>query len=239
MNMSACTHKGKIRSANEDNCYISTGDLTYLVVADGMGGHKGGKIASSTVIECIKSYLSADRMKNCENIPECLLKCVDYANLTVYKKASSEENLVGMGTTLVMLYISGDTAYVLNVGDSRCYQIRDKKIKQITKDHSVVQELFDNGKIEFSDMKKHPNKNIITRAIGTDFNVKCDVFEVYLKEDDGFILCSDGLSNMIEDEEILKIFLESSDTKECANKLVEMANDAGGTDNITVIAAKM
>ncbi len=144
-----------------------------------------------------------------------------------------------MGTTLVLLYKSGNTAYVVNVGDSRCYHIRNGKIKQITKDHSVVQELFDSGRIDRADMKNHPNKNIITRAVGTNFSVKCDIFDFTLKEGDGIILCSDGLSNMVDDEELLRIYLGSADTDACVGELIDEANRAGGTDNITVIAAKL
>lgn len=239
MMTSACTHKGQIRSVNEDNYYISDNNVAFLMVADGMGGHKGGRIASSTAIENVKSFLCESRMKECEDIPKCLQQCVEYANRAVYDMASSDEKLAGMGTTLVLLYMCGDIAYIVNVGDSRCYHIRDNKISQITKDHSIVQELFDKGKIELDDMRKHPNKNIITRAVGTDFNVKCDVFEISTKKDDGFILCSDGLSNMVDDNEILSIFLSSKNTDECVNKLIEKANEAGGTDNITVIAAKL
>ncbi len=239
MIMSAGTDKGQVRSVNEDNCYISDTEITYLVVADGMGGHKGGRTASKTAIENVKAFLSANRMQNCKNVRECLLQCVEQVNLAIYKKASLEEDLAGMGTTLVLFYKKDDTAYVANVGDSRCYLIRHGKIEQITKDHSVVQELFDNGKIKRTEMKTHPNKNIITRAIGTNFSVKCDVFEFPLKSGDGIILCSDGLSNMVDDDEILNVYLNAPDTDACVKELIDKANKAGGTDNITVIAAKL
>ena len=239
MNMSARTDKGQVRSVNEDNFYVSDGDFTYLVVADGMGGHKGGQTASKMAIENVKMFLCESRMKNNANIKEALLQCVENVNLAIYKKASLDDELAGMGTTLVILYKDRDTAYIANVGDSRCYLVRDGNIKQITKDHSVVQELFDKGKIERKDMRTHPNKNMITRAVGTNFSVKCDIYELSIEKNDGFILCSDGLSNMLEDEEILNAYMNSSDTEDCVDKLIKKANEAGGTDNITVIAAKL
>ncbi len=239
MMMSAGTDKGQVRNVNEDSYYISDNEITYLVVADGMGGHKGGQTASKMAIENVKKYLSESRMKNCNNVRECLLQCAEQANLSIYKKASLDDELAGMGTTLVLFYKKDNTAYVANVGDSRCYLIRNNSIEQITKDHSIVQELFDNGKIERSDMRTHPNKNIITRAIGTNFSVKCDIFEFLVEDGDGIILCSDGLSNMLDDKEILNVYINASDTDECVKELIEKANKAGGTDNITVIAAKL
>lgn len=239
MIMSAGTDKGQVRSVNEDSCYISDSEITYLVVADGMGGHKGGRTASKMAIENVKMFLSASRMKNCEDVRECLKQCVDHVNHAVHKKASMDDSLAGMGTTLVLFYKDGNTAYVINVGDSRCYLIRGGKITQVTRDHSIVQELFDSGKIERADMKNHPNKNIITRAIGTNFSVKCDIFEFPIKDGDGIILCSDGLSNMVDDEEILNVYLNAPDMDACVKELIDNANRAGGTDNITVIAAKL
>jgi len=239
MMMSAGTDKGLVRSVNEDSYYISDGAITYLVVADGMGGHKGGQTASKMAIDNVKMHLSESRMKKCTDIRECLLQCAEKANLAIYKQASLDDELAGMGTTLVIFYKKEDTAYVANVGDSRCYLIRDQKIEQITKDHSIVQELFDNGKIQRDDMRNHPNKNIITRAIGTNFSVKCDIFEFSLKDGDGIILCSDGLSNMLDDKEILNVYIDADNTDKCVKELIEKANKAGGTDNITVIAAKL
>ncbi len=237
MNMSAGTDKGMVRSVNEDSCYISDSGVAYLVVADGMGGHKGGQIASKTAIDNVKMFLTPSRMKNCKNIRDCILQCVERANLAIYKKAALEEDVAGMGTTIVLFYEKDGTAYVANVGDSRCYLIRDKKIQQITKDHSIVQELYDKGAIERSEMRTHPNKNIITRALGTNFSVKCDLFEFSVQENDGIILCTDGLSNMLEDDEILEVYLNSGDTDTCVKKLIDKANEAGGRDNVTVIAA--
>ena len=182
----ARTHKGKIRTSNEDNFCISDGQNKLLAVADGMGGHKGGKIASALAIESLKSYFSSLDGDDF-SVPECLRKCVEKINRDVLEKSCEEDKLKGMGTTLVMLYQVGATAYVVNVGDSRCYLIRNRAIKQITKDHSVIQELYDSGKINLEDMKNHPNKNMITRAIGTDSKVECDIFEIELKCNDGFI----------------------------------------------------
>lgn len=239
MNVSAGSDKGRVRSVNEDSYYVSDAEITYLVVADGMGGHKGGQLASQTAIKSVKMFLTASRLKGCKSVRECLLQCVERANLAIYKKAALEDDVAGMGTTMVLFYEKDGIAHVANVGDSRCYHIHNGSIKQITKDHSVVQELYDNGTITRSEMKNHPNKNIITRALGTNFSVKCDVFKFNVKPDDGIILCSDGLSNMVDDEEILKTFLNTSNTDECVSELIDKANNTGGNDNITVIAAKL
>ena len=239
MIMSAGTDKGQVRSVNEDSFYISDTDITYLVVADGMGGHKGGQLASKTAIENIKMFLTASRMDKSKNIRDCLMQSVERANLAIYKKSAMENDVAGMGTTVVLFYEKDGIGYVANVGDSRCYLIHENSITQITKDHSVVQELYDNGAISRSEMRTHPNKNIITRALGTNFSVKCDVFQFDVEAGDGIILCTDGLSNMLEDDEILKIYLDASDTDECVRELIDKANKAGGNDNITVIAAKL
>lgn len=239
MIMSAGSHRGKVRRCNEDSYYISEGNFQYIVVADGMGGHKGGQTASKTAIENIRMYLSDSRVENSDDLRECLEECIDLTNRAVYKKASMDDELAGMGTTLVLFCRLGDIGYVVNVGDSRCYLIRGNEIKQITKDHSVVQELFDNGQIEKSDMKNHPNKNIITRAVGTNYNVKCDIFEFSVQDTDSIILCTDGLSNMIDDSEILDVYLNAPDPDSCVKELINRANDAGGTDNITVAVARL
>lgn len=239
MKISAGTDKGQIRKANEDSYFVSNAELTYFVVADGMGGHKGGRVASRMAIESVNSFLCEARMKSCANIPACLREAVNAANSAIYRKAADDESFAGMGTTIVMVYLKDGMAYIANVGDSRCYLIRDGEITQITKDHSIVWELYEKGQISRSDMRTHPNKNIITRAVGTNFKVECDIFELSVDEGDGFILCSDGLSNMLEDKEILKIFNEAPDTDTCVEELIGKANEAGGTDNITVVAAKL
>lgn len=239
MVMSAGSHMGKVRRFNEDGYYISEGNFEYMVVADGMGGHNGGQTASKTAIESVKMYLTDSRFVSEYDVEKCLEECIELTNNTVYKKASMNDELAGMGTTLVIFCKDGDKGYVANVGDSRCYLIRDNEIQQITKDHSVVQELYDKGQIGRDDMKNHPNKNIITRAIGTNYNVKCDIFEIHVNENDGIVLCTDGLSNMVDDEEILNIYLNAPDTDACVKELIEKANNAGGTDNITVAVAKL
>lgn len=239
MKISAGTDKGQIRKANEDSYFVSNAELTYFVVADGMGGHKGGRVASRMAIESINAFLCENGMKSHIDVPAHLREAVDAANSAIYRKAADDDSLAGMGTTVVLFYLCDDVAYIANVGDSRCYRIRNGKISQITKDHSIVWDLYEKGQISRSEMRTHPNKNIITRAVGTNYKVECDVFELPVSEGDGFILCSDGLSNMLDDEEILKIFIDASDTEACVDELIRKANEAGGTDNITVVAAKL
>lgn len=237
MIMSAGSHKGKVRRYNEDSYYISEGKFEYMVVADGMGGHKGGQTASKTAIENVRMYLTDSRVDDVDDLHGSLEECIDLTNHAVYKKASIDDELAGMGTTLLIFCKVNGVGYAVNVGDSRCYLIRDEEIYQITKDHSVVQELFDNGQIEKADMKNHPNKNIITRAIGTNYSVKCDIFEFPVRDNDAIILCTDGLSNMLDDSEILDVYLNAPDLDACVKELIDKANDAGGTDNITVAVA--
>lgn len=238
MIISAETDIGKVRSINQDACFVSENELSYIVVADGMGGHKAGEVASRTAIESIRSFLTSDRVNNCKDMSQCLTDCVECANREIYKMASQNDDYSGMGTTIVICYFAGDKVYIANVGDSRAYLIRHGVINQITTDHSVVQELFESGKIKRSEMRNHPNKNLITRVAGTQYSVKCDIFTIKPEKDDVIILCSDGLSNMLEDEQILDICTNTSNTDNAVKKLIDEANMAGGHDNITVAVAK-
>lgn len=239
MIISSGTDKGIVRAVNEDSYCVYNGKFTYMAVADGMGGHKAGKDASQCAVEKVQEALSPKELNSSENIVELLTKCVDKANSFIYKKSMQSNEFSGMGTTLVVFYAEDNKAYILNVGDSRAYLIRGGEISQITRDHSVVQELYESGKILHDEMRTHPNKNLITRALGTAPDVNCDVFELDLQKDDLVLLCSDGLTNMVDDNEILKTYLSSCDTDSFVNELIKKANEAGGRDNITVTAAKL
>jgi len=239
MIMSAGTDKGIVRSVNQDSYCFCQEKTPYMAIADGMGGHKSGEIASKIAIECVQSFLTEDKIKNSRNIKKCLTEAINAANDDIYKKSSQDEKFSGMGTTLVISYFKDNLAYIANVGDSRAYIIRDNKIEQITKDHSIVQELYESGKIKFSDMRNHPRKNYITRAVGTNTSVECDIFEVDLQKDDVIFLCSDGLTNMLEDEQILNVFLTTNSIDAFVSELIDKANEAGGHDNITVAIAKL
>ncbi|MBQ7562614.1 MAG: Stp1/IreP family PP2C-type Ser/Thr phosphatase [Lachnospiraceae bacterium] len=220
---------------NQDSLFYSEtplGNLPNLfVVADGMGGHSAGDYASSCTVKTIENEV----MLNEETEPIKIMKqAIEAANTEVYKKALSEPAYSGMGTTVVMGTIIDDVLYIANVGDSRLYLI-DDEITQITKDHSYVEEMVQNGKLTAEEAKVHPDKNIITRAVGVLDTVTADFFEVDVREDDRILLCSDGLSNMVSDEEIFRIVREEGALDDHADKLIKLANHNGGKDNITVI----
>ncbi|MCI5994643.1 MAG: Stp1/IreP family PP2C-type Ser/Thr phosphatase [Blautia sp.] len=235
--MKSCciTDVGQRRSTNQDFVYASeepVGNLPNLfVVADGMGGHRAGDFASRYTVEVILKGVRADRERNPIRI---IRKAIETANLKVLEKANSSDELAGMGTTVVAATVIGHYIYVANVGDSRLYLIRDT-IEQITKDHSLVEEMVRIGEINREQARNHPDKNIITRAVGVSSRVRIDFFDIKLERGDIILMCSDGLSNMIEDDEIERIIKEGSDLPEIALELIGEANQNGGKDNIAVV----
>lgn len=240
MNTFSITDTGRVRSSNQDCVYCeenAVGNFPNLfLVADGMGGHKAGDTASRMCIDEVVEQIRNTKLTTPVGVFE---EAVDAANTAIYKQSMSHVELEGMGTTLVCATVMGCTAYVGNVGDSRLYQLRST-LKQITVDHSLVEEMVKSGEIQKEEMRTHPNKNIITRALGTDVAVRLDCFEIEVQEGDVLLLCSDGLTNMLEDEEIEKILNEHiSDMKEAGRLLVERANRAGGKDNISVVLVQL
>ena len=229
------TDVGQKRQINQDYVYCSdipVGNLPNLfLVCDGMGGHKAGDYASKTTAEVIVDTIKNDKEVN----PIKLIRhAIEEANRVIYEKSESEEAYNGMGTTTVLATIIEDYLYVANVGDSRCYLI-DKDISQITRDHSVVEEMVRKGKLDRSEARNHPDKNIITRAVGAEPTVKIDFFDLRLNERDTILMCSDGLSNMIDDDDIRLIVKSGSDVVESVQNLIKTANDHGGKDNIAVV----
>lgn len=231
----AITDIGQKRSINQDFVYTSelpVGNLPNLfLVADGMGGHQAGDVASKYTVEQIVS----DVESNPDHNPVKVLRtAIEKANEGLIAMARSKEELTGMGTTLVAATIIGDYMYVANVGDSRLY-VLNETITQITRDHSLVEEMVRNGAIDRLEARFHPKKNIITRAIGVKEKVMIDFFDVKLKPKDTVLLCSDGLTNMVEDEDIHILINQQIDIAGKAEKLIETANQNGGKDNITVV----
>lgn len=229
------TDVGKKRKLNEDAIYTSempVGNLPNLfLVADGMGGHNAGDYASRYTVETMLSDIEANQ----ETDPKEILKhAIEQANNFVYEQAAERPTMSGMGTTVVAAVCLGDELLVANVGDSRLYLINET-IKQITVDHSLVEEMVRIGGIDRNTARNHPDKNIITRAVGVKENVEVDFFRVALLRDDTILLCSDGLSNMVEDENIRLIVNRQRDVVEKAQELVKAANENGGNDNISVI----
>lgn len=230
------TDIGRKRKMNQDYVYTSeqpVGPLPNLfLVADGMGGHNAGDYASRLAVESILENIAdsseTDPMRNFDH-------AIQYANARIRKLASESAELEGMGTTVVAAVCEGKRLYVANVGDSRLYVVNRFGIRQITKDHSWVEEMVRIGEIEREEARNHPDKNIITRAVGADDTVKTDFFTVQLEEGDEVLMCTDGLTNMLEDEEIRMIVDGARDIVEKAQELVRAANENGGRDNISVI----
>ena len=231
------TDIGKVRSANQDAYFAGRiGDnAVFAVVCDGMGGANAGNIASENAVRSISEFVIRsyrDGMTN-EEIEKTVKNAVISANIELYDMSVSDKALNGMGTTAVLAFVYGNTAVIAHVGDSRIYLV-NSGIKQLTRDHSVVQSLIESGKITPEDAKVHPRKNVITRALGAEEDVAVDSDCLTLSDGDTLLLCSDGLTNFLEDKDILRVF-QNNDISAVAEKLVETANENGGGDNITVV----
>ncbi|MGN0550186.1 MAG: Stp1/IreP family PP2C-type Ser/Thr phosphatase [Acutalibacteraceae bacterium] len=238
MKISAKTDVGMVRSNNQDS--YSAGDLTsevtWAVVCDGMGGANGGNVASETAVKVISDKLTSGYHigMNDNSVKNLIVSAIEAANMTLFSMARNNEELSGMGTTVVLAVRNTDTLYISNVGDSRIYIVSDSGITQVTTDHSVVQIMLDRGEISPEEAKDHPKKNVITRALGVDPDVRIDYSQEQLNENDIVLLCTDGLTNYVDDETILEI-CRTEDKYKIADKLVELANENGGGDNITVV----
>ena len=235
------TDKGPVRHSNQDTFVTGTlsDNTVYTAVCDGMGGVHGGQLASSIAADMV-----SEKIKRCYNpsmpvssLENLLLSAITTANVIVYDRGDVDISLKGMGTTIVAAIVKDNEACIAHVGDSRAYFTDGSKIEQITRDHSLVQEMFDNGKITFEEMETHPQKNIITRAMGVSEEVEIDFDYVCVNENEALILCSDGLSGLVSDEKMLQIY-NSNNFEELAEKYIEEANNAGGRDNITVVVMK-
>ena len=229
------TDIGRKRNINQDYIYTSeepVGNLpNVFIVADGMGGHNAGDYASKVTVETMLAEMQSSFEKN----PTLIFRrAIEEANEVIRRRAGEDKNLEGMGTTVVVASCMGRFLQVANVGDSRLYVV-NREIRQITRDHSLVEEMIRMGGLDRADARNHPDKNIITRAVGAEDHVEPDFFTVELREGDTVLMCSDGLTNMLEDEEIRMIISGARDLVEKAERLVEAANANGGRDNISVI----
>lgn len=230
------TDVGRKRELNEDYIYTSgqpIGALPNLfIVADGMGGHKAGDYASKHTVDKFVEAVSA--LGDSCGIQEAISQGIAAANTYIYERSLEDSRLQGMGTTLVVASCDEKEAIVANIGDSRLYLVNDS-ITQITKDHSLVEEMVSLGGIDREAARNHPDKNIITRAVGVKASVDADFFEVPLSREDKLLLCSDGLTNMLRDEEICQIIQENEELEQAARALIHAANENGGRDNIAVV----
>ena len=238
MKITALTDIGLLRRMNQDTYAIREAEKkpnAIVAVCDGMGGAAAGNVASVVAVNhfmsVLEPLLESDEMPSVDVINQA----VDAANSAVYEMALEDRELEGMGTTLVAAYICGNQVRVVNVGDSRAYLVRRKKMRQLTVDHSYVQELLRRGKITAEEAKTHPNRNLITKAVGVDQFVEADIYEGDLGADDTLLLCSDGLCGIVSDEKILCIINEADDQEDAAIHLRHAAYDAGARDNLTIL----
>ncbi len=239
MNYSFKTDVGKVRKTNEDSIYVSKNKYGNLIaiVADGMGGHNAGDIASKVTVSKIgKQWSITDTINSATSAKRWLSNEIKNVNQHIYLHSQSEQILSGMGTTVVIAIVLDDCTIVANVGDSRAYVLNNNKLIQVTHDHTLVNELLESGKISKEEALVHPQKNVLMQAVGTSKVLKIDFFELS-NNYDTLILCSDGLTNTVSDDEIAQIILNNT-SDVAVNKLVELANKNGGYDNISVTILK-
>lgn len=228
---------GQLREENQDCCdAFRVGDAYFCVVADGMGGYKGGSIASRIAVDCVRRLVEEEYKETMSesSLLALLNSCFVLANSEILQRSIKDVELSGMGTTMVLAAVRKKRLLVLNIGDSRAYLIKDDGIEQITKDQSYVQHLVDLGEITEEEAKRHPQKNIIMQAVGVSTAVAPDVYPLAYP-DGTLLLCSDGLSNMVEDGEIAQVVNSSAELPQKLEKLISLANEAGGRDNITAV----
>lgn len=237
----AKSDKGNVRETNEDYFYISNSldQVQLYLLADGMGGYNGGEIASQLAVQTAKNYIEnnfKDIEKDGDSIIQLLGNSMEYANMVVYEKAKENPELQGMGTTLEICLIYNNKVYIGHVGDSRIYRVRKQFIRKLTQDHSYVQKLVKEGTITKEQAEHHPQKNMLMKALGCNAFVEPDVMVKGFLKDDILIMCSDGLSNMVEQQTIYE--MASKNIEQATKDLVQLAKDRGGYDNITVVIIK-
>jgi PPM family protein phosphatase len=221
---------GRVRSGNEDALFLGT---TLFAVADGMGGHRGGEVASATALAPLAA-LDGRRFHDPDEALDALSDAVVRANADVARRSHEDPELEGMGTTLTAVMVDGRDAFLVHVGDSRAYLARGDRFVQLTEDHTLVQALIDQGRITRDDVATHPHRSVITRAVGVASAVEVDALRLTLRDGDRIVLCSDGLSGVVDDEAIARV-VRAEDPATAVEELVDAANDAGGPDNVTVV----
>lgn len=240
MEYSYLTDPGKVRDHNEDSVTIvknGSGEI-LLILADGMGGHKGGEIASSIAVTHIgKRFTEIDSVGNREDSINFLKEIVSEANMLLYKYSEENPESAGMGTTIVMALLTDEFLLYGNIGDSSGYAVKDGKMYKITSDHTLVNLLVKSGELTEEEAKNHPKKNVLMRALGANMSVEMDVFDVE-RDVEGILLCSDGLSNMLSVEQIENVINSNLSIDDKLQKLINKANNRGGTDNISVAYLK-
>ncbi|MBQ4369958.1 MAG: Stp1/IreP family PP2C-type Ser/Thr phosphatase [Oscillospiraceae bacterium] len=237
MNCWSLTDKGIVRKQNEDSMdavLMKEKDCAVCIVCDGMGGARAGNVASRTARERFMMAFLRD-LEGSKSPAQIMEKAVGAANAAVYAASREHRECAGMGTTLVAAFVRGSEATIVNVGDSRAYFVNDDGIKRITRDHSVVEDMIDRGDITREEARRHPDKNLITRVLGTELDVSCDVFVRKIESGEFILLCSDGLSNLVSEQEILYEVLHGGELDTCCDRLLSIAKERGAPDNVTMI----
>jgi protein phosphatase len=240
----AVSDKGRTRSDNQDYHHLElsyASSMGICAVCDGMGGARSGNVASRTAADAFINDLKLQLKPNmsAKSIKSALALAVSSANLQVYEKARTDAAYYGMGTTLAGAVVTPNFAVIINVGDSRVYRISEQGILQITRDHSLIEDLVERGEITREEAKNHPSKHLITRVLGTEDVVYPDIYFTDLSEGDFLLLCSDGLTGVVEDQEILFEVLHGGDPALACERLTNIANQKGGPDNITVLLVRI
>ncbi len=232
------TDRGLVRSHNEDSggvYYHENGHL-LAIIADGMGGHRAGDIASQMAVSLMKEHwYESETFSTPEEAEKWLLETLQKVNEEIYHQAQNEENYAGMGTTVVVTITTEEFVTIAHIGDSRCYLFNENGFQQITEDHSLVNELVRSGQISQADAEFHPRKNIVLKALGTEEKVTAEVQSICWEQGDKLLLCTDGLTDKVTNEELSEYISTMRDLSETANELIHLANDRGGEDNISVI----
>lgn len=237
MEIQYVTDVGRRRQTNQDKAgvFLDTLKQPLMIVADGMGGHQAGDVASQMLVSFLGKAWEKTAFTSIPELHQWLANSLQQINDTIYQTGQADSERAGMGTTVVVAAVLQNELYYANVGDSRLYLIREQAIKQLTEDHSLVNELVKSGEITTEMAANHPRKNVLTRSVGMPTTIVVDQFSLSLQAGDWVLLCSDGLTNMVSDEELLKVSQEVSSVDEALNELVNRANDAGGADNITAL----
>ena len=242
MNIWGITDVGAVRHQNQDSYHIEllAEDMALGIVCDGMGGAKAGNVASQLAVETFLETAKAQPPEQWRNEPEALLhSAAEQANGAVHFRANVDADCRGMGTTMVAALVVGDRAYILNIGDSRCYLVQPEGITKVTRDHSVVEDLVARGQITPEQARQHPQKNLITRALGAESRLRADLFRQPMEHGDALLLCSDGLSNMVSDQELLYEVLHGGPAEDCCRRLLDIALSRGAPDNVTAVLLQM
>lgn len=226
--VAAKTDVGRVRQANEDSYLVQE---PLFAVADGMGGHAAGDVASRIAVDVLKQDIDSGQSAD----KETLVNAIKHANSVIFDQSQSDSALSGMGTTCTLLFVVGSEGRIAHVGDSRAYLLRGGKLSQLTDDHTLVNRMVKEGRLRPEEADRHPQRSIITRALGVDANVKVDYKTFDLRAGDRILLCSDGLTSMIDPPTIQRVLSETPDSDEASERLITLANDAGGEDNITVV----